>query len=85
METRVMAVTSTPIGTSVHQHDVNPLYGEGVTHVLLEDNAAGAYILLKQCDEHSKVGEIRLDIEELEAVLVAARDLIENYPDEVAG
>jgi hypothetical protein len=79
-----MAATMTPIGASIHQHDVNPLYGEGVTHVLLEDDAAGAYILLKQADEHSKVGEVRLNMDELELVVKAARELIENYPDFLA-
>ena len=80
-----MAVTQTPLGTSVHQHDENPIYGETATHVLLDDDAAGAYFVLKQAGEHAKAGEVRLTMEELEAVYQAAQDLLENYPDEVAG
>ena len=80
-----MAVTQTPLGTSVHQHDENPIYGETATHVLLDDDAAGAYFVLKQAGgEHSKAGEVRLTLDELKAVYQAAQDLLENYPAEVA-
>lgn len=80
-----MAITSTPIATSVHQHDDNPLFGETATHVMLDDDASGAYIVLKQTDEHAKVGEVRLMRDEMQAVYQAAQDLLGNYPDEVAG
>ena len=80
-----MAVTQTPLATSVHQHDDNPIYGETATHVFLDDDASGAHFVLKQTDEHAKVGEVRLTMEELKAVYQAAQDLLENYPDEVAG
>ena len=80
-----MAVTQTPLGTSVHQHDENPIYGETATHVMLDDDSAGAYFVLKQTGEHAKDGEVRLTLDELEAVYQAAKDLLENYPDEVAG
>jgi hypothetical protein len=68
----------------VPKHDENPLFGETATHVLLDDDSAGAYIVLKQVNEYSKEGEVRLNMDELELVVKAARELIENYPDFLA-
>jgi hypothetical protein len=73
----------TPIGMSVHLPDESPIYGESTTHVVVEDEAAGPYIVLRQFGEESKVGEVRLDLEELEAVLRAARMLIRAQPKDV--
>jgi hypothetical protein len=75
----------TPIGMSVHLPDESPIYGESTIHVLVEDEAGGAFILLRQVasdGEDMKPGEVRLDLEELEAVLRAARRLIRDQPKE---
>jgi len=65
---------------SVHRADKNPIFGEGVTHVSLQDDSAGPFIELRQCDDQSEMGMIRLDMEELEAALVAARRLMAGCP-----
>ena len=74
-----MPYLSTPLSISVPT--VNPIYGEGATHVTLEDEAGGPYIILRQCDDDSKVGEVRFDIEELREVLAAAEGLIKDWPE----
>ena len=79
---RMTARKITPIGMAVHLQDESPIFGEHATHVLIDDEAAGPFIVLRQFGEESKVGEVRLDIEELEAVLRAARRLIRAQPKE---
>ena len=70
----------TPIGMSVHLPDESPIFGDDATHVLIDDDAAGPFIVLRQFGTEAKVGEVRLDIAELEAVLRAARRLIRAQP-----
>lgn len=79
-----MAIKVTPITVSVHRADKNPVYGEGITHVSVDDDAGGAYIVLRQFDllaENEPVS-VKLDLDELEAVTQAARDLIAAQPKE---
>ena len=71
----------TPIGMSVHLPDESPIFGEDATHVLIDDDAAGPYLVLRQYGREAKVGEVRLDLAELEAVMRAARRLIRAQPE----
>ena len=73
----------TPITVSVHSVTENPIFGEGVTKISLEDDAAGPYIVLTQNDyEHEELtGKIRLDDDEIEVVMKAAKDLLKAYPN----
>jgi len=72
----------TPIGMAVHPPDESPIFGEHATHVLIDDEAAGPFIVLRQYGSETKSGEVRLDIEELDAVMRAARRLIRAQPKE---
>jgi hypothetical protein len=76
------ALKITPIGMSVHLPDESPIFGEDATHVIVDDDAAGPFIVLRQFTDNSKLGEVRLDIAELEAVLRAARRLLRAQPKE---
>ena len=69
----------TPIGMSVHLPDESPIFGDSSTHVIVDDESAGPFIVLRQFTDNSKLGEVRLDIAELEAVLRAARRLIRAH------
>ena len=69
----------TPIGMSVHLPDESPIFGVSSTHVIVDDEAAGPFIVLRQFRDNAKLGEVRLDIAELEAVLRAARRLIRAH------
>jgi len=64
----------TIIEISIHDKDANPIFGEGVTRVKLEDEAGGGFIVLKQ-----DCAEIRLNIDKLEEIYFAARELMEQY------
>ena len=66
-----MSYKSLSMKVSVYQEGNNPIFGEGVTHVSLDDEGGGAFILLEQEDR-----QLRLDLEELEVVADVARKLI---------
>ena len=72
----------TPIGMSVHLPDESPIFGDSSTHVIVDDESEGPFIVLRQFTDHSKLCEVRLDIAELEAVLRAARRLLRAQPKE---
>jgi hypothetical protein len=76
-------IKTTPIAYSVHREGDNPIFGESSTHVVIEDESAGPFIVLKQCHDHIKEGEVRFDLEELEAILIIARTMIVEQPPTV--
>lgn len=57
---------------SIHPKNVNPVYGENVTHLCIQDEAAGPFITLSQVGEE-KFDCIRIDMEELELITAHAR------------
>ena len=71
---------TTTISVAVHRAEINPIFGEGVTRVSLDDETGGPFVVLRQYDVELENGEIRLDIEELRAVTAAAEKLIADYP-----
>jgi hypothetical protein len=64
---------------SIHPENVNPVYGEGVTHLCIQDEAAGPFITLSQVGEE-KFESVRVDIEELELITAEAKKLIGQFP-----
>lgn len=75
---------ATPIGIAIHVDGQSPIFGESTTHVLVDDEAGGLYIVLRQMHDDIKPGEVRLDMDELEEVVRAARRLMKAQPLEVA-
>ena len=67
---------ATPLVYAVHRSEQNPVFGETITRVRLDDEAGGGFIVLEQTDSDAV---IRLDIEELEVILNTAKDLLKNY------
>jgi hypothetical protein len=66
---------------SIHPENVNPVYGEGVTHLCVQDEAAGPFLTLSQVGEE-KFECIRIDMEELELITAEAKKLINQFPKE---
>lgn len=66
-------ITST-ISTVVHLDDRNPIFGDGVTTITIDDEAAGGYIVLTQDDQ-----TIRLDLEELQLITKTAMKMLAQY------
>ena len=78
----MIKLKATPITTAVHFAEDNPIFGESSTHVTIDDEAGGPFIILKQCHDYIKPGEVRLDMEELELICKVARKMVKAYPNE---
>jgi len=76
-----MKYKSTIIRISIHPENVNPVYGEGVTHVHVQDESGGPFLTLSQVGEE-KFECVRIDIEELELIAAEAKKLINQFPKE---
>ena len=64
---------------AIHPENVNPVYGEGVTHLCIQDEAAGPFLTLSQMAEE-KLERVRIDMEELELITAEAKKLIGQFP-----
>ena len=62
------------ISTVVHMDDRNPVFGEGIVTITVDDDAAGGYIVLTQEEQ-----TIKLDLEELQLIAKTARKLLAQY------
>ena len=51
----------------------DPLFSEMATNVRMDDEGAGAFVVLEQTHDHSKKGQVRLDMQEWPAI----RDAVE--------
>jgi hypothetical protein len=77
MTTKLMI---TPVKIAVHRIDDNPIFGENVIHVSVDDDSGGAYIVIEA--NEGQMDGLRIDLDELEMVLVAAKILIAGIPPE---
>jgi len=71
---------TTVIALSVHEENENPIFGETVTHVKINDEAAGPFVELSQNGETLEVGEVRFDFDEFDVVVAAVKQLNEGWP-----
>ena len=58
----------TELMISVHAAHDNPVFGDSATHIKVEDEGSGGFIILSQTNEVNKPGEMRFDIEELHVI-----------------
>lgn len=65
---------------SIHSKDESPIFGMSSTHVSLDDDGGGPFLILKQCNDHIQNGEIRLEFDELPLIMEAAQQLINQQP-----
>ena len=79
-KSRDIVASSKQLIYAVHRDDSNPIYGEQTTHVSVEDEAGGAFIVLRQFSDHPKLGEVRLEMDELETILRVSRRLMRGMP-----
>lgn len=63
---------------SVYREGDSPVFGESATHVCVDDESGGPFIVLKQSTE----GQVlRFDLDELIAVTEAAKKLMDEHED----
>ena len=67
---------TTTLKVAVHREDVNPVFGEGVTYVIVDDEAGGPFLVIEQHDDDVRPGTVRFDYEEFLAVSEAAKTLM---------
>jgi len=70
------------ISVSVYHGDDNPVFGESVTIVSVDDEAAGPFIKISQLDPNGESGELRFDLEDLKEVYKQAKMLMSQFDDE---
>ena len=66
----------TPVCVAVHREREHPVFGEGTTHVQIEDEGGGAFVVLRQFGDHEKEGEMRFDVDELRVVAREAARMV---------
>lgn len=69
---------STIMSVSVHNKAVNPIYGEFNVVVRVEDESGGPFLVLEQSTDDGENQKIRVDYDELLAVVQAATMLMEQ-------
>lgn len=72
-------IKTVPLRFSVYREGDSPVFGESATHVCVDDDAGGAFIVLRQSYEPRGEQVLRFDLDELLAVTVAARGLMEEH------
>jgi len=65
----------TIIGISVHAENDNPIFGDSVTHVLLDDEVGGFFVKLSQEFNDGEPNTIRLDFDEVDTIVDAINTL----------
>jgi hypothetical protein len=73
-----MKYTQTIKTIIVHPED-EPLFHESATHVSIDDEGGGHYLILTQFPDDPEPGQIRLDFDELDAVYAAAKQLLNQH------
>lgn len=61
---------------AIHREDENPIFGDNVTRVSLEDEGGGPFLVLSQVD-YNGTNKIRVDFSELDVILKTAKELWE--------
>jgi hypothetical protein len=74
-----MTYKTTTICVSVHSEEENPIFGETATQVMIDDDAAGPYIVLKQCNDSVKEGEVRIDFKEFDVIAGVVKTLMVQF------
>lgn len=67
---------ATIIKVAIHRDTENPVFGESNTFISIDDEAAGPFIVIEQCNDYNNNKSIRVDFEELEAIFEASKMLM---------
>jgi hypothetical protein len=67
------------IKTIIVHPEGEPLFDESATHVAIDDEGGGHYLIITQFPDDPEPGQIRLDPDELDAVYSAAKQLLNQH------
>jgi len=62
------------VSTVVHMDDRNPIFGEDITTITIDDDATGGFIVLSQNEQ-----TIKIDPDELQLITKTAMKMLANY------
>jgi hypothetical protein len=62
------------VSTVVHLDDRNPIFGDDITTITIDDDAAGGYIVLTQNEQ-----SIKIDPDELQLIAKTAMKMLAKY------
>jgi hypothetical protein len=66
--------TTSIISTVVHLDDRNPIFGDDIITITIDDEAAGGFIVLTQNEQ-----TIKIDPDELQLITKTAMKMLANY------
>lgn len=73
-------IRTTILKVSVHSAKENANFGEGATHIEVDDEGGGGFIILSQpANERVHDGTLRFDLDELKEITVQAEILLNHY------
>ena len=72
-------IRTMPTEVSVYYQGESPIFGERTIKVALDDEAAGAYVIIRSEFERREDGGIAIDMPMLEAVTKVAREMIRRH------
>ena len=79
-------IAVTPVAVAVHRVGDSPVFGESMTHIRVEDDGAGPYIVISQPasapDDSLKPGELVFCAEDLPVIYQAAMRLLKQQTKE---
>ena len=67
-----------PLKYSMFYEKDNPVFGESATHISIDDEAGGGYIVLEQFPEDGPQ-KLRLNLDELKQIVSIANKLMSEY------
>ena len=62
------------VSTVVHMDDRNPIFGDEITTITIDDEACGGYIVLTQNEQ-----TIKVDLDELQLITKTAMKMLAQY------
>ncbi len=77
-----MSYKTIPLKYSVCYKDDNPIFGESATHISIDDEAGGAFVVLEQSPDEG-IQKIKLDLPEFEELLRLGKKLIDAYDNAI--
>lgn len=75
----------TPLKISIHNDNVNPVFGETAIHVELMDQAGGGFLKIETLGENTGNNTVELELIELETICRVGRELLDAYKNNCGG
>lgn len=74
-----MSYTTKVIQINVYKDRDDPMSGDSVTQLIINDEGAGPYLEIRQSNEWVENGEIRLEFDEIDAIFNTAKRLVNEF------